>query len=222
MPLKIQQTEDGSSTLFSEEFDEIYHSRHGAWQESLHVFIEAGLKHLLAQKTEIHILEIGFGTGLNALLTLAEVKDKPIEVHYYGIEPLPVEASLVEAMSFPQLADRPDLVLDLKALHQAEWEKEVSILPNFHLHKIQQKIAEWNTEVRFDLIYFDAFAPSKHPEMWEEATLKHVAELTSQEGILVTYCAKGYVKRNLKSVGFQIEALPGPPKKREMTRGTKR
>lgn len=174
MSLKVQQTEDGSSTLFSEEFDEIYHSRHGAWQESKHVFIEAGLKHLLAQKTEIHLLEIGFGTGLNALLTLAEVKDSPAQIHYYGIEPLPVDISLIEAMSFPQLEKTPDLKADLRAIHEAEWDKKVSILPNFHLHKIKQKIAEWTTDSLFDLVYFDAFAPSKHPEMWEEEALKYI------------------------------------------------
>jgi len=221
MSLKIQLTEDGSSTLFSEEFDEIYHSRHGAWQESQHVFIEAGLKYVLAQKTAINLLEIGFGTGLNALLTLAHIKDSSAIVHYCGVEPLPIDLELIQAMTFPQLEAYPDLKEKFEALHKTPWGEEVEILPNFYLHKVKSKIADWQTEIKFDLVYFDAFAPTKHPEMWEEDILKQVSEMTNTEGALVTYCAKGYVKRNLKAAGFRVETLPGPAKKREMTRGIK-
>ncbi len=224
MTLKIQVTDDGSTTLFSEQFNEIYHSRHGAWQESQHVFIEAGLKHQSQQLPQINLLEVGFGTGLNALLTLAylqEINPKEIKIYYTGLEPLPVGIALIKELHFPQMAENTELLALLEKIHQVKWEQAQAITPNFELTKINTSLQTWQASTQFDLVYFDAFAPSKHPEMWEQDIFEKLYEIMNPKGVLVTYCAKGSVKRNLKAAGFAIEALPGPPRKREMTRATK-
>lgn len=224
MALKIQLTDDGSTTLFSEQFDEIYHSRHGAWQESQHVFIEAGLKHQSQHLQQIKVLEVGFGTGLNALLSVAytqAINPKEIKINYTGLEPLPVDLTLVKELNFPQMGENIELLALFEKIHQVEWEKPQEITPNFQLTKIKTTLQDWQTDETFDLVYFDAFAPSKHLEMWEQAIFEKLYEIMNPKAVMVTYCAKGSVKRNLKAAGFIVEALPGPPRKREMTRATK-
>jgi tRNA U34 5-methylaminomethyl-2-thiouridine-forming methyltransferase MnmC len=222
MPLIIQTTQDGSHTLFSEELNEIYHSRRGAWQESMHVFIEAGLKNALQQKNQLKILEIGFGTGLNAILTLAEIYQTDYQIEYWGIEPLPLDLELIEALNYQDFFSKPIFRNYFLGLHQAVWNEKVEILPNFILYKIQDTLQNWlNPEADFDLIYFDAFSPAKQPAMWQREVFEKLYNLLISKSLLLTYCAKGQIKRDLKSLGFRIETLPGPAGKREMIRAVK-
>ena len=230
---ELQLTADGSHTLFIPEMDEHYHSVNGAVQESRHVFIEAGLHHL--ERKEIVVLEIGFGTGLNALLTLEAAEQEKRPVHYTGIELYPLTWEEVDALGY---SDNPLF----KQLHTAPWEEDVKISPYFTLRKIQ---ADANSDkvlvisdkhdtthsslitntlsLNPDLVYFDAFAPEKQPEMWNEQLFHSLYVSMNTGGILTTYCAKGVIRRMLQAVGFLVERLPGPPGgKREILRATKR
>lgn len=221
----IENTEDGSATLFVPELNEHYHSVKGARTESQHIFIDMGLKAVAAAHP--HVLEIGFGTGLNALLTLesAEIDKRPI--HYTGIELYPLAWEEVDALKY---SDNPLF----KTLHTAAWEEEVAVTPYFTLRKIRTDVSSSeerrtdyssfnkNSSFMFDVIYFDAFAPEKQPEMWEEHLFRDLYESMNTKGVLTTYCAKGVIRRLLQSVGFEVERLPGPPGgKREILRATK-
>lgn len=213
---EMQLTADGSHTLYIPEMEEHYHSVNGAIQESRHIFIHAGVKHLPA-KEHLRILEIGFGTGLNALLTLLET-DIPIE--YFTIERYPLPAEIVSSLNYADIVcpDRKGL---FAALHTATWNTAVSITDRFTLYKIQ---ADSNTCLfpeGIDIVYYDAFAPDKQPEMWTPDIFAKLYEATTGGGILVTYCAKGSVRRMMKEAGYSVERIPGPPGKREMLRATK-
>jgi tRNA U34 5-methylaminomethyl-2-thiouridine-forming methyltransferase MnmC len=222
MSLLIQITQDGSHTLFSEEFNEIYHSRRGAWQESKHVFIVAGLEFALQTQNPLKILEIGFGTGLNALLTLEKVYQTNYQIEYWGIEPLPVDFKLIKQLNYENFLSNVVFKDYFKQLHQVDWHKKNELLPNFTLQKIQINFEDWEAETNsFDLIYFDAFAPTKQPKMWQTEVFEKLYTLLNGKGIVVTYCAKGQIKRAMKSVGFEVQTLPGPPGKREMIRAIK-
>jgi tRNA U34 5-methylaminomethyl-2-thiouridine-forming methyltransferase MnmC len=222
MSLLIQTTQDGSHTLFSEEFNEIYHSRRGAWQESKHVFIQSGLEYALQTKNALKILEIGFGTGLNAILTLEKVYQSNYQIEYWGIEPLPVNLALIEQLNYQDFLTNAVFKDYFKQLHQVDWHKKNELLPNFILQKIQINFEDWEAEENlFDLIYFDAFAPAKQPAMWQTEVFEKLYNLLISKGLLVTYCAKGQIKRAMKSVGFEVQTLPGPPGKREMIRAIK-
>lgn len=216
--IKIIITGDGSHSLLNEALDETYHSRHGAVQESLHVFIEQGFNYLLnKQKPEsISILEVGFGTGLNALLTLTEAIKKELSVAYTSLETYPLSQEVWEHLNYP------DPYHLLKELHNAEWQKWEEISTHFKLLKLEKslQLVELQPE-QFDLIYFDAFAPNKQPEMWELPMLDKVAKALKPGGVFITYCAKGQLKRDLKTLGMIVESLPGPPGKREMVRALK-
>ncbi|MEH0158155.1 tRNA (5-methylaminomethyl-2-thiouridine)(34)-methyltransferase MnmD [Limibacter armeniacum] len=220
--IKIVETGDGSSTLYNEELNETYHSSHGALTESRHVFIKAGFAPVSEKTKEVAILEIGFGTGLNAILTIEEaLKNPDIQIVYTTLEPFPLDNDLVEGLNYKQLIDE-SLHPYFDQLHQATWNEDVQILPNFILHKADKKLEEFDAKNRrFNLVYYDAFAPSKQPDMWTEDNLAKCFALSQEECMLVTYCASGQFKRNLKSAGFAIESYPGPPGKREMTRGLK-
>lgn len=207
--IKIIVTSDGSNSLLNTELDETYHSRHGAVQESVHVFINNGLDKI--QGNEISILEIGFGTGLNALLTA--LSDKKIS--YTSLEAFPLDKEVFDSLNY-----EPKNLL--QQLHSAVWDEWVQVNPNFTLKKIHTTLQEVSLTDKYDLIYFDAFAPSKQPEMWELPILKKVCDTLTPGGIFVTYCAKGQLKRDLKSLGMEVETLPGPPGKKEMVRGTKK
>ena len=189
---ELQLTADGSHTLFIPEMDEHYHSVNGAVQESRHVFIEAGLHHL--ERREITILEIGFGTGLNAFLTLLDAEACQRKIHYCSIELYP---------------------------HQAEWNVAVQVTEFFELHKIQGDSNTCALPDRIDLIYFDAFAPDKQPEMWNQEIFNRLYARMTGGGVLTTYCAKGVVRRMMKEAGYSVERIPGPPGKREMLRAIK-
>jgi tRNA U34 5-methylaminomethyl-2-thiouridine-forming methyltransferase MnmC len=218
MKREVRMTKDGSPTLFVESFDEHYHSIHGALQESLHVFIKMGLEHV--SENSLSILEIGFGTGLNAWLTALKLTEST-KVSYHAIEKYPVNQEEIEALNYDQLAKSDEEAKLFHAMHHAPWEADVRIKPNFILKKLKMAIENIQTTNTYNLIYFDAFAPSAQPELWTETIFSAMFDALKPGGTLVTYCAKGQVKRNMKAVGFTIERLPGPPGKREMTRATK-
>lgn len=221
----IERTEDGSATLFVPELNEHYHSVKGARTESQHIFIDMGLKASTA--IQPHILEIGFGTGLNALLTLETAEQEKRPVHYTGIELYPLSWEEVDILNY---SNNPLF----KELHTASWNKDVNITPCFTLHKIKGDvnrvisdkqltvIGEPPANYSFDLVYFDAFAPEKQPELWSEELFRNIYSCMNYNGILTTYCAKGVIRRLLQAVGFTVERLPGPPGgKREILRAGK-
>lgn len=212
--MKLVETKDGSSSIYLEELDEHYHSPRGAISESIHVFIEAGLKH--CWKDEINILEVGFGTGLNAFLTSLKKEDK--KINYHSIEPFPLDEKLISEINYSEILGSDEL---FKKLHSTNWNEKAEITQDFNLTKHQRKLLDFKAPANFDLIYYDAFAPSKQPEMWEIDPLKHIFEMMSEKAIFVTYCAAGQFKRNMKEIGFVLEKLPGANGKKEMTRAIK-
>ncbi|PRY10894.1 tRNA U34 5-methylaminomethyl-2-thiouridine-forming methyltransferase MnmC [Pontibacter ummariensis] len=222
MHLEIRQTKDGSNTLYVPELNEHYHSVHGALQESQHVFIKHGLEHVLQSKKDIKILEVGFGTGLNAVLTFPFALAQKAFIQYDTLEKFPLSEELVNQLQFEQVILNPELQDVFKQMHQADWNVPVDLIPYFTLQKIHETLEEFvPPQSYYDLVYFDAFAPEKQPELWTEAMFRKLYQATRPGGVLVTYCAKGSFKRSLKAAGFEVEALPGPPGKREMTRGVK-
>ena len=217
--LKIIITKDGSHSLLNEQLNETYHSLHGAIQESNHVFIESGFDVVVAKSKAIKILEIGFGTGLNAWLTLQRALPAQASIEYTSLEAFPVSAEIWSALNYTAT---PEEKTFFEKLHYAEWNQKVEISPNFFLQKQHATLQEFNLEENyFDLVYFDAFAPNKQPEMWELPVLRKVSESMKAGGIFVTYCAKGQLKRDLQSLNFEVETLQGPPGKREMVRAVK-
>ena len=217
--IKIEETEDGSRTLYVPEMDEHYHSVKGALTEAEHIFINMGLRHCTAPSP--HVFEVGFGTGLNAFLTLLEAKRSKRKVTFVTIERYPVDMDTIRLLDYPHLIS-PEESEKYYALHSAEWNKPVEITPYFTIHKIQGDLTVCEIEDSFDLVYFDAFAPEKQPEMWADAIFSKIYQSLSTPGILTTYCAKGVIRRLLQSTGFTVERLPGPPSgKREILRATK-
>ncbi|MHC2990844.1 SAM-dependent methyltransferase [Pontibacter sp. HJ8] len=222
MHLEIRQTKDGSNTLYVPALNEHYHSVHGALQESQHVFIKHGLEHVLDLRKDIKILEVGFGTGLNAILTYPFALAHKAFIQYDTLEKYPLEAGVVEQLHFDKVILNPELQDVFEQMHKAPWNEPVDIIPYFTLQKIHETLEEFVApQAYYDLIYFDAFAPEKQPELWSDEMFRKLYNATRPGGVLVTYCAKGSFKRSLKAAGFEVEALPGPPGKREMTRGLK-
>ncbi len=223
--MEIKITNDGSHTLYNAALNENYHSMHGAFDESVHVFIEAGLKPVLQEKIGIYLLEVGFGTGLNAWLTACQVQEHFPDrlVSYVALEPNPVPADIVKKLNYPQVSNGYMYMQALyNQLHAVPWDKESKIHKDrFHIRKLPVTLEDFKPYWLFDLIYFDAFAPSKQPELWEKDMLQKIYDVTVPGGILVTYCAKGKFKRDLRDIGWQVESLPGPTGKREMTRAIK-
>lgn len=215
-------TEDGSHSLQVLELDETYHSSHGAIQESNHVFIKSGLTHWLEknQQKAISIFEVGFGTGLNALLTALKTTDLKLKINYQSIELYPLPDELTSQLNYTQQL-RCDSQL-FKSIHSCNWEEPVAISKYFQLHKTQAGFKEYNTKATFDVIYFDAFAPSKQAEMWEYSIIEKCYHMLNPNGLFITYSAKGQLKRDLKQAGFTVESIPGPPGKFEMVRASKK
>ena len=211
-------TEDGSHTLFVPAIDECYHSTHGAVQESKHIFIEAALKQ--CAKTEIRVLEIGFGTGLNAFLTMIEAERSDKKIHYTSLEKYPVEVGKALQLNYPEAFPAVSREI-FELLHTSVWGEEVQIGSNFWLTKTEADFTQFNFNEMFDVVYFDAFSPEKQPEMWSEELFKRIFAHCSEGAILTTYCAKGVVRRAMQSAGFMVERLPGPPGKRQILRSTK-
>jgi tRNA U34 5-methylaminomethyl-2-thiouridine-forming methyltransferase MnmC len=212
-------TSDGSKTLKLDGVDEHYHSTHGALAEAMHVYIDAGFKQV--KKNKVSILEMGFGTGLNTFSTYLENKGNK-EVLYTAIESSPISLELATQLDYVRSLNAHDHENVFVRLHACDWGKKQNIGANFHLIKNKGLIQDIVLEGTFDLVYYDAFGPRTQPELWEIGIFQKIYDSMNIDAILVTYCAKGSVKRNLKAVGFEISSLPGPPGKREITRATKR
>jgi tRNA U34 5-methylaminomethyl-2-thiouridine-forming methyltransferase MnmC len=224
MERQVITTSDGSSTVSIPEMKVTYHSTHGAIQESLHVFIQAGLNHALLEHSVISILEMGFGTGLNALLTLIEAEVVKKTVHYTAIELYPLEQESIKSLNYCQQLSRNDLQPVFENLHTSAWEKENPVLQYFTLFKSGTDLLKFETLQQgqlFHLIYFDAFSPTAQPQLWTTAVFEKLFGLLSPGGLLVTYCSKGDVRRAMQAAGFRVEKLAGPPGKREMVRAWK-
>lgn len=218
MKRSVVKTDDGSSSIYIEQMDEHYHSTHGAIQEANHVFIENGL--LRNKKEKLKIFELGFGTGLNAFLTYVNKKGREIE--YDSIEAFPVEIALIEELNYVEEVG-PEFDADFKRIHEAEWGAKSEISDKFQLNKFHSKIQDLvMKEIHYDMIFFDAFGPRAQSEMWDIKVLEKMYKGLIPGGELITYCAQGQFKRDLKSLGFEVIPLPGPPGKREMTVGVKR
>ncbi len=215
-------TGDGSKTIHLPQWNEHYHSKHGAMQEALHVFIQEGLLHFQSMypNETLHLLEIGFGTGLNALLTWKELNATPIKVRYEGVEAYPVSKEEILQLNYAEQAKIPPS--KFLRLHDVPWEEDVPLDKNFTLHKTQKRFEELSYRTLFNLIYFDAFGARVQPELWTEGIFQKMYDALRAPGVLVTYAAKGSVRRAMQAVGFTVERLPGPPGKREMLRATKK
>lgn len=216
---RIIETEDGSHSLFKPSLNETYHSTRGAKEESLHVFIRNGFEkaHEAFPNMPIHILEIGMGTGLNVLLTA--LLDSPV-IEYTSLEPFPLPNEIWTRLNYPQSEKEKAL---FNAIHQAMWEMPVALHEHFSLIKKNCPLETYKGEASsFHLIYFDAFAPNKQAEVWSMENLEKLYTLLAPGGGLSTYCAQGQFRRNLKTIGFEVQALPGPPGKKEMTYAQKR
>jgi len=214
LKLKKIITADNSPTLYVPELDEHYHSVNGAIQESMHVFINAGFKQI--KKDKINILEIGFGTGLNTLLTLTENKYLKRNIYYETVEKFPLDIEIINQLEFKGLNN--ELFLQI---HKSDWGKNIEINKSFILRKIEIDLLNYESNKKFDLIYFDAFAPEKQAELWTEKIFEKLYKATGHTGILVTYSAKGTVKQALRNVGYKVERLQGPKGKRHMVRTKK-
>lgn len=221
MPNSLFETADGSHSLFSEQYGVSYHSKYGAIQETQHVFINAALRFKAVIQKEISILEIGFGTGLNAYMTLLEAAKRDLVIRYTTIEAYPISYQQATTLNYTALLNDEVFPAHFLQMHSADWATTLPITEQFQFLKQQIKFEAIDFDSQFDIIYFDAFAPNSQPELWEADVLSIMYKALKQDGVLVTYCAKGVVKRTLKAVGFQIEALKGPPGKREMTRAIK-
>jgi tRNA U34 5-methylaminomethyl-2-thiouridine-forming methyltransferase MnmC len=222
MKVEVRQTKDGSTTLYVPELNEHYHSVHGALQESLHVFIQAGYNYFLPRQEELRVLEVGFGTGLNALLTLQQTQLHRFPVHYDTLEKFPLPPEVVRELQFEKFILNPELFDFHHLLHAALWNEPDQVTPFFTLQKIEADLQDHEfLSKHYHLVYFDAFAPEKQPELWSDAVFARLFAALQPGGVLVSYCAKGSFKRSLKAAGFQVEALPGPAFKREMTRAHK-
>lgn len=218
-------TSDGSTTIHLPDWNEQYHSKHGAIQEAKHVFIKNGLHHFCQRKEckppKISILEIGFGTGLNAFITFLEAKKSDLEIDYVGVEAYPVSREETEKLNYVSKLNAASLAKEFKEMHTSSWEKKVCISEKFQLIKRKQFFEDITDRNTFNLIYFDAFGARNQPELWTEVIFEKMFLALKENGVLVTYSAKGSVRRALQSVGFTVERLNGPPGKREMLRATK-
>ncbi|MBF0577326.1 tRNA (5-methylaminomethyl-2-thiouridine)(34)-methyltransferase MnmD [Dysgonomonas sp. GY617] len=220
--VQIESTADGSHTLFVPSLNEHYHSVNGAKQESEHIYINTGLLH--STKEKLNLLEIGFGTGLNAYLTLLITEQTTKDINYISLELYPLSIDIVKGLNYVENSDSKCKSLYLK-LHESEWNCKNEITPSFYLTKIQTDFSQLdspiNSDVLFDVIYFDAFAPEKQSEMWSQEIFNYLYSKTNKGGILTTYCAKGVVRRMLQQAGYCVERLAGPPGKREILRAVR-
>ncbi|MDQ8006270.1 MAG: tRNA (5-methylaminomethyl-2-thiouridine)(34)-methyltransferase MnmD [Pedobacter sp.] len=218
----LTPTADGSNTLFNEEIGEHYHSSHGALQESKHVFIEAGLKHGLEkfEKPEIDILEVGFGTGLNFLLSYAQTEEACRKLNYHSIEAFPLTKETLVSTEYQQYVPQ-NIWNNFIEKYQAVLDNSVEISTNCTLEISHTTLQNFSTEKRFDILYFDAFSVRHQPELWTNEMIAHACSFLKPGGIFVTYAITGNLKRAVKSCGFSIEKLPGAPGKREMLRAIK-
>ncbi|MFK8039025.1 MAG: tRNA (5-methylaminomethyl-2-thiouridine)(34)-methyltransferase MnmD [Crocinitomicaceae bacterium] len=220
MKRTVIDTEDNSKTLLINNTDITYHSRHGALTESNHIFIKHGLNSLRSSQ-EIKVFEMGFGTGLNVILSYDFATINNINIDYHSIEKFPLTNHEVKSFDITTFLKK-SLHSIFQKIHEAQWDKTCNLNANFKLKKIKNdiKIIEIESN-QYDIIFFDAFGPKFQPELWQLPVLKKMHDSLKQDGTIITYCAQGQFKRNLKIAGFKVENLPGPPGKREITRGIK-
>jgi tRNA U34 5-methylaminomethyl-2-thiouridine-forming methyltransferase MnmC len=234
MQRQLILTADGSHSIAIPEMNVTYHSVHGAIQESRHVFIEAGLGSGRFHRPETHnqsashskpesinILEMGFGTGLNALLTYAETEKRELHINFTTIELFPLQKEEFQFLNYCEAMGRTDLQSIFTKMHDCDWEKDTTLSPRFTLFKTNQSLLQFKSERPFDLIYFDAFDPAAQPELWTKEVFALLFANMNPQAVLVTYCCKGDVRRAMQAAGFVTEKIPGPPRKREMLRATK-
>jgi len=229
MKREIFITSDGSTSIHLPDWNEQYHSKHGAIQEAYHVFIKAGFEKFLdtisqkkeSTQTNLSILEIGFGTGLNAFITFLEADKKNLKIDYVGVEAYPVAANEVEKLNYVAELKAENNQLAFNEMHTTSWDEKHTISDDFLLTKRKQFFADINDVNTFDLIYFDAFGATNQPELWTEEIFQKMFTALKVGGVLTTYAAKGSVRRAMQSVGFTVERLAGPPGKREMLRAVK-
>lgn len=219
MKRKIIQTLDGSTTIQIEDWEECYHSKHGAIQEAKHVFIKNGLD--LFSSQPISILEIGFGTGLNAFITFLEAQKNGQKIDYVGVEAYPISKEELAGMNYVSALEALEFQSVFETMHECDWEQPTLLDQNFCITKRQQFFESINDVAQFDLIYFDAFGYRVQPELWSTEIFRKMITALKSNGVLVTYAARGVVKRSMLEVGFTVEKLAGPPGKREMFRATK-
>ncbi len=222
MEKRIHITGDGSYTIFVPGLDEFYHSVKGAYSESMHVFINLGFKKFTDYKS-INIFEVGFGTGLNCLLTFIESENQGIEIFYDALEPFPLNSNIISKLNYSSITDYPDSEKWLKSFHESGTGKWIDLDERFSLRKNIVKIEDVRlAAANYDLVYYDAFGPKAQPEMWTRDNFLKIFDSMKQNGVLVTYCSKGQVRRDLQNTGFVVERLSGPPGKREVLRAVKK
>jgi len=230
MELVVTRTDDGSDTVFRPDLNQHYHSTFGAVQETQQIFIENGFLHAISKQQDgshdgsepVHILEIGFGTGLNALMTLIEAEKRNINIDYTSVEPYPLDETCWKLLNYPQLPGSASYSGQFSDLHRAGWNLPVTLTPTFNLHKVMDSVEHFQPECgKFGMVYFDAFGPDAQPELWTEEIFRKICMSMSPGAILVTYSVKGTVVRALRAAGFSTEKLPGPPGKRHILRATK-
>lgn len=223
--VKIITTEDGSHSLYVPDINETYHSFHGAYRESVHVFMLYGLEAWYMRNPKrfpIRIFEVGFGTGLNAWLTLVWAEQYKVPVLYHTIEPFPLAAEVYKQLNYTEVDDSIyHYAPFFQVLHEAPWNKGDIVSEYFNMKKDETTLEE-AVLYSSDVIFYDAFAPNKQPELWTKEMLAKAVDTLNPGGVLVTYCAKGQLKRDLKELGLEVETLPGPPGKKEMTRAWKK
>lgn len=215
MKTQLVTTSDGSHTLFVPSLNEHYHSTNGAIQESLHIFIKEGL-HQCSQ-TKINIFEVGFGTGLNAYMTMMEAEKTKKQILFSSIEAYPLSQNEIKLLNYPEQIKNADKKL-FQLLHECEWNKKIKISDYFTIWKIKKDFISFQFQEQYDLFFFDAFSPEKQAEIWSEEIFEKIYHASTNNGILTTYCAKGNVRRAMQKAGFSVERIPGPPGKREMLR----
>ena len=220
MKRRIITTLDGSKTIQIEDWNEQYHSKHGAIQEAYHVFIKNGLRYF--SHRQIQILEIGFGIGLNALISLIEAPKQQLKIHYVGVEAYPVSEVEISSLNYIDLLEAKEFEETFREMHTSNWNEKVRLSSNFELTKQKKDFTTINEIGLFNLIYFDAFGARVQPELWTVSIFKKMYAALDWDGVLVTYSAKGSVRRAMQEVGFEVERLPGPPGKREMLRAFKK
>lgn len=221
--MKLLPTADGSLTIQLEGKDTTYHSRHGAIGESMHVYIQSGLQYVLdtASRTEISIFEMGFGTGLNTLLTFIETTHRGTIVSYDAIDVQPIPGSIISELNYTDLLERRDLDSLFRNLHATSWNEPVHLSPQFRFRKRLSDVHLILPDDKYDLIYYDAFSPRDVPEQWTVPVFEKMHSMLNEKGVLVTYCSKSIVRRAMQAAGFEVHKLPGPYGKREIVRAIK-
>ena len=214
-------TEDGSHSISMPDLNVCYHSKHGAIHESQHIYIDTGFRYMAVIKQNISILEVGFGTGLNALLTLIEAEKNDLQILYDVVELYPLDRAIVASLNYLSLLGTPQLSCQFSLMHDCEWQKSVKISEHFAIKKFNGDIRHVELSGRYDIIYFDSFDPAAQPALWTTSIFRKMYALMNRGGVLVTYCSKGMARKAMMDAGFRVVKLEGPKGKREIVRAWK-